>query len=74
MPFTIVDAIEDVPELLTIVQQVQAGIAALPKPAKASDYTKLAAAILPSVGTLIDTVEAQLAAGTPPATPPAPAK
>ena len=70
MPFSVIDALEDIPVLLTLVQQVEAGIQGLPKPAKASDYTKLAAAVLPSVGALIDEVQAQIAAGTPPSSAP----
>lgn len=66
MPFSILDALEDVPALLALVQQVEAGVQALPKPAKASDYTKLAAAVLPSVGALIDEVQSQIAAGAAP--------
>ena len=73
MAFTIADALEDIPEILVLVQQIQAGVSALPKPSKASDYTKLAAAVLPAVGAMIDTVEAQIKAGAPPV-PAAPAK
>lgn len=68
LSFSLLDAVEDIPVLLTLVQQVEAGIQALPKPAKASDYTKLAATVLPSIGALIDEVQAQIAAGTPPPT------
>jgi hypothetical protein len=71
MAFSIADALEDIPEVLVLVQQVEAGLKALPKPAKASDYTKLAASVLPSVGSLIDTVQAQMAAGTAPTVTPA---
>lgn len=71
MAFSIGDALEDIPEILVLVQQIEAGVVALPKPAKASDYTKLAASVLPAVGTLIDTVQAQIAAGSPPTTTPA---
>jgi len=61
MPFTIPEALADLPELLVIVQKIASGAQALPKPLSASAVTDLAASVLPDLGRLIDKVAAQAA-------------
>jgi len=60
MPFTIPEALSDLPELLSIVQKISDGVTALPTPKTAKAYADLAAEILPDLGKLIDTIEAQV--------------
>lgn len=61
MPFTLPEALEDLPALLTLVQAVEAGIKALPPTPTFSDDAKLIASLLPQLGTLVDTIKAQIA-------------
>ncbi len=64
MPFTIPEALADLPELLTLVQKISAGVEGLPKPpapVSAASYANLVASILPDLGKLIDEIRVQAA-------------
>lgn len=64
MSFTLPEALADIPELLVLVQKIQAGVAALPQPpapVSAAAYADLVASVLPDLGKLIDKVRGQAA-------------
>jgi hypothetical protein len=60
MPFTIPEALEDLPAMLSIVQKIADGVKALPATKTAKDYSTLICAVLPDVATLIDQIEVQV--------------
>jgi hypothetical protein len=62
MALTFTEILSDLAPAVTLADQVQKLIAALPPAgtAKPSDYTNLAAAILTAVGPLADSVDAQI--------------
>jgi hypothetical protein len=61
VPFTIPEALEDLPAALSLVQKIQANVGSLPPAAnrKMADYSTIICACLPDLAALIDTVEAQ---------------
>lgn len=64
MPFTIPEALADLPALLTLVQKISAGVAGLPvppAPISAKAYADLVSNVLPDLGELIDTIRVQAA-------------
>lgn len=64
MPFTIPEALADLPEALDLINEIQAGVAALPKPPEpvsASAYSALLVTVLPKLAALIDKVREQAA-------------
>jgi hypothetical protein len=63
MPFTIPEALEDLPEGLALVNKIATSIKALPAPPtprKASDYAAIVVACAPDLAALIDKVEEQV--------------
>jgi hypothetical protein len=64
MPFTIPEALADLPAALTLINKIQAGVAALPKPPEAvtaKAVSDLLVSVLPDLAALIDTVREQAA-------------
>ena len=64
MPFTIPETLEDLPALLTLVQKINTGVSAMPKPpapVTAKAYADLVASVLPDLGSLIDVIRKQAA-------------
>lgn len=64
MPFTIPEALADLPALLNLVQKISNGVSALPQPpaaVSAKAYADLISSVLPDLGSLIDTIREQAA-------------
>lgn len=69
MPFDWTEAIQDVPQVIALVQKIEAQVKLLPKPpvplppggAPVKPLFDLAAAILPELGALVDVIKAQAA-------------
>lgn len=64
MPFTIPEALADLPAALSLVQKISDGVSKLPKPpapVTASAYSDLLVSVLPDLASLIDTVREQAA-------------
>lgn len=64
MPFTIPEALADLPAALTLVQKISAAVANLPKPPApftAKAYSDLLVSILPDIANLVDVVRVQAA-------------
>jgi len=64
MPFTVPEALADLPAALSLVQKINEGVSALPKPpapVAAKDYSNLLVSVLPDLAALIDTIREQAA-------------
>jgi hypothetical protein len=60
MPFSIPEALADLPALLALVQKIEAGVIGLPAQRTAKVYSDLICSLLPDLATLVDQIEAQV--------------
>ena len=59
MPFTVPEALADLPAALALVQKIADGVNSLPAQKTAKAYSDLLCTVLPDLANLIDEIEAQ---------------
>jgi hypothetical protein len=69
MPFDWTEAVEDIPEVLALINKIEAGLALIPSVpvpppaggAPVKPYADLFASVLPEIGALVDLIKKQAA-------------